>query len=56
MTQDLEITKRFAKALTNYQAVLDEQGKMFATRDPRDLGEADAEVRAALKALIDDLD
>lgn len=56
MTQDLEITKRFARALENYQSVLDEQGRMFATRKPRDLGEADEEVRDALKALIADLD
>lgn len=55
MTQELEITKRFALAFSNYRAVLDEQGRTFATRRLRDLGEADAEVREALKALIADL-
>lgn len=56
MTQDLEVTKRFALAFADYQTVLAEQGRSYATRKPRDLGEADRELREALKALIADLD
>ncbi|WP_341994721.1 hypothetical protein MRBLWH7_002389 [Microbacterium sp. LWH7-1.2] len=56
MTHDAEVTKRFVDAIADYQTALDEQGRAFATRKPRDLGEADLEVRASLKALIADLD
>jgi hypothetical protein len=56
MTHDVEVTKRFVIANADYQVALDEQGRTFATREPRDLGGADLEVRASLKALIADLD
>ncbi|MBM7388894.1 hypothetical protein JOE37_001888 [Clavibacter michiganensis] len=56
MTHDAEVTKRFVIATADYQVALDKQGRTFATREPRDLGEVNLEVRASLKALIADLD
>jgi len=45
----------FVHALDKYRTAEDERGRQFATREPADLNAADAEVRRALKALINDL-